>query len=102
MWVVKNYWVYIMASWSGTLYVGITNNLQRRIFEHKHHLIEGFSKKYSCTRLVYSESFNDVRLAIKREKQIKNWSRKKKEWLIKVNNKSWNDLSVIYQLDQMT
>lgn len=91
-----------MASWSGTLYVGITNNLQRRIFEHKHHLIEGFSKKYSCTRLVYSESFNDVRLAIKREKQIKNWSRKKKEWLIKVNNKSWNDLSVIYQLDQMT
>jgi putative endonuclease len=87
------FWVYILSSVSGTLYVGVTNNIDKRMWEHKSGLIEGFSKKYKCTRLVYYETFDDVRVAISREKQVKRWRREKKVYLIENVNPHWNDLS---------
>ncbi|MFZ2970452.1 MAG: GIY-YIG nuclease family protein [Minisyncoccia bacterium] len=88
------YYIYIMASMSGTLYIGVTNNLQRRVFEHKQDLADGFTKKYSCHRLVYYEQHNDVKDAISREKQLKRWRREKKENLTRTVNSSWRDLSL--------
>jgi len=87
------FWVYIVSSVSAKLYVGVTNNIDKRIWEHKSGLIEGFSKKYKCTRLVYFETFDDVRVAISREKQLKRWRREKKVKLIESTNPHWNDLS---------
>jgi putative endonuclease len=89
----KSFWVYIMASESGTLYTGMTNSLDRRVFEHKNHLIEGFTEKYNCNRLVWFEEWSDVRSAIDRETQIKNWRRSKKIALIEELNPHWNDLA---------
>ena len=77
-----SYWVYIVASKSRVLYIGITNSLERRAFEHKSDMIDGFSKTYRCHRLVYYESFDSVHNAIAREKQLKRWSRAKTIWLI--------------------
>lgn len=77
-----NYSVYVVASKSRVIYTGVTSDLQHRVFEHKNGLIEGFTKQYKCRRLVYCESFGNVNKAIAREKQIKRWSRWKKEWLI--------------------
>jgi len=85
--------VYILASESGTLYVGVTNDLEKRVYEHKNKLIEGFSKKYNCNKLVYFEHTTDVIIAISREKQIKKWRRAKKEFLIRTINPTWIDLS---------
>lgn len=90
---MKSYWVYFIASKSGTLYLGMTNNLERRINEHKLDIFEGFSQKYHCHKLVYFEEYHDVNQAIAREKQIKNWNRNKKEILIRKLNPGWNDLS---------
>ena len=90
---MKQYYVYIMTNKSRTLYTGVTNNLRRRVFEHKHHLIDGFTKKYNITKLVYYEETNDIREAIAREKQIKGWLRKKKIALIESTNAEWKDLS---------
>jgi len=90
----RQYFVYILSSKdSGVLYIGMTNNLERRIFEHQNHLIEGFSDKYHVTKLVYFELTDDVRAAIEREKQIKRWSRSKKEFLINTTNPNRIDLS---------
>ena len=75
------------------LYIGITNNLQRRIYEHKNKLVDGFSKKYNLTKLVYYESTVDVNSAIKREKQLKNWHRDWKINLIEEDNAEWKDLA---------
>ena len=86
------YSVYIIASKSRVLYIGMTNNLERRVFEHKNDLIEGFSKQYRCHRLVYYESFDDVCNAIDRE-QLKRWTRTKKVWLIERQNPTWEDLA---------
>lgn len=88
-----NFYVYIMASISGVIYIGVTNNLERRVIEHKNDLIDGFTKKYKCHKLVYYEHYNDVNNAIAREKQLKKWRRDKKEFLIKGMNPQWNDLS---------
>jgi putative endonuclease len=88
-----NYSVYIVASKSRVLYIGMTNDLERRIFEHKNDLFDGFSKQYRCHRLVYRESFDDVKKAIDREKQLKRWNRTKKEWLISQDNPTWEDLA---------
>ena len=88
-----NFFIYIMASPSGTLYIGVTNNLARRVSEHQQGLIEGFTKRYNCTKLVYYENFSDVKEAITREKILKGWVRKKKEDLIKAVNPGWKDLS---------
>jgi len=87
------YFVYIMTNRSGTLYTGVTNNLERRIYEHKHHLVNGFTKKYKIEKLVYYEETNDINAAISREKQIKGWLRKKKIALIESINPGWKDLS---------
>ena len=87
------YFVYIVASKSRVLYVGMTNTLDRRVCEHKNDLIDGFSKQYRCHRLVYYESFDDVRKAIDREKQLKRWNRAKKIWLIERINPTWEDLA---------
>ncbi len=90
---MKHYHVYIIANRSKTLYTGITNNLQRRMYEHKHQLVAGFSSKYHLTRLVYAEETSDVYAAIAREKHIKGWVRAKKIALIESVNPDWRDLS---------
>jgi len=77
-----SYWTYIVASRSGTLYIGITNSSERRVWEHKTGQIDGFSRKYHCDRLVYFEAFDQVPDAIAREKQLKGWGRAKKIALI--------------------
>ena len=91
--MVKTYYVYIMTNRSKTLYVGITSELVRRVYEHKLKLLEGFTKKYNITKLVYFENTTDVMAAISREKQIKGWLRRKKIALIESVNPSWKDLS---------
>jgi putative endonuclease len=90
---MHQYYVYIMTGRSDTLYTGVTNNLERRIYEHKHGLVDGFTKKYNLTTLVYYETTDDVRSAIAREKQIKGWLRSKKIALIEFTNPQWRDLS---------
>lgn len=89
----KTYYVYIMASRSGVLYTGVTNNLERRVYEHKHGLVPGFSSKYRTHDLVYYEYTESADAAIVREKQIKGWLRVKKEHMIREQNPDWNDLS---------
>ena len=89
----KSYYVYIIASKrNGTLYIGVTSDLKKRIWEHKNNLVEGFTKKYKVHLLVYYESTNNVRSAITREKQLKKWNRKWKIGLIEKNNPRWKDL----------
>ena len=89
----KTYSVYIMASRTRTLYSGVTNNLLRRVIEHKQKRVPGFTRTYNVTRLVYSEQYRDIGLAIAREKQIKGLLRKKKIALIESRNPEWKDLS---------
>ena len=90
---MKTYFVYIMASASRTLYTGVTNNLERRVIEHRRKLLPGFTAHYNINRLVHFESFGEIRDAIAREKQIKNWRRVKKIALIESTNRDWKDLS---------
>jgi putative endonuclease len=82
-----------MGSLSGTLYIGMTGNLHKRVFEHKFHRIEGFSDKHQVERLLYRESFDEVQKAINREKQLKGWRRSKKIALIESVNPHWLDLA---------
>ena len=89
---MSSYWVYITASRSHVLYVGVTNDLIRRIWEHKNHIVPGFTAKYSADRLVYFEETGHVLTAIAREKEIKGWARKKKIALIESTNPQWKDL----------
>jgi len=95
---VKQYYVYIMTNKSRTLYTGVTNDLERRVYEHKQKLVPGFTSKYNITRLVYFETTEDIRAAIEREKQIKGWLRSKKVALIESENPEWRDLSVGWSL----
>ena len=90
---MKSYYVYIIASKSRVIYTGVTNNLERRIYEHKQKLVSGFSSNYNIDRLVYFEEAEDVRVAITREKQIKGWVRSKKVALIESCNPAWQDLN---------
>ncbi len=88
------YYVYILTNWSNkVLYIGITNNLVRRCYEHKHKIIKGFTEKYNVNKLVYFDTTNDINEAIKREKQLKGWTRSKKINLVESINPMWNDLS---------
>jgi putative endonuclease len=88
------YFVYITANWNNkVIYTGVTNNLIRRIYEHKSKLIEGFSQKYNLNKLVYYERYSDIILAINREKELKKWRREKKNRLVESMNKKWEDLS---------
>jgi putative endonuclease len=90
---MRQYYVYILTNRKqGVLYTGITNDLERRIYEHKNKLIRGFASKYNLTRLVHFEVTTDVNVAIAREKQIKGWLRKKKIELIESRNPNWKDL----------
>ena len=90
---MKQYYVYIMTNRSRTLYTGMTNDLRRRVWQHKQKQVEGFTKRYNITQLVFYEETPDVNAAITREKQIKGWVRRKKIALIEENNPDWNDLS---------
>ena len=88
------YYVYILTNrHNRVLYTGITNNLKRRVYEHKNKLVEGFTERYNVNKLVYFEAYNDVRLALIREKEIKGWLRVKKIALRENNNLHWEDLS---------
>ena len=88
----RHYYVYILASHSGTLHIGVTGNLRRRIWQHKQHAIEGFTTKYDVTRLLYFETYHEVLNAIAREKQLKGWKRAKKVALFEKTNPKWEDL----------
>ena len=90
---MKQYFVYIMASQTQRLYSGVTNNLMRRVWEHKHELVPGVTAKYKMIRMVYFDQTTDVRAAISREKQLKGWLRSRKIELIESINPNWHDLS---------
>ncbi len=94
---MKHYYVYIVTNSSKTLYIGVTNNLQRRMYEHKQHLVAGFTSRYHITRLVYFEETSEVYAALAREKQIKGWVRAKKMALIESINPEWRDVSEDWQ-----
>lgn len=90
----KHYCVYLLTNWNHkVMYVGVTNDLGRRIFEHKNKLVKGFTEKYNITKLVYFEETADVRAALAREKEIKKWRREKKNNLVLSMNPEWRDLS---------
>jgi len=89
---MRQYFVYIMTNRSRTLYTGMTNDLERRVEEHRSKLVPGFTSKYNITQLVYWEAYKDVRDAISREKEIKGWLRKKKIAMIESVNPQWDDL----------
>ena len=89
---MKSYYVYILASLSGVLYTGVTNDLLRRVWQHRNDAVDGFSKQYRVHRLVHFEQTPDVYGAIAREKQIKGWRRSKKVALIEAGNPGWEDM----------
>lgn len=93
---MRTFYVYIMASRARALYVGVTNDLARRVNEHKQGLVPGFTTRYRVTRLVYFEQFADIRDAIAREKGIKGWLRSRKTRLIDSRNPTWEDLSSLF------
>ncbi len=90
---MKSFFVYIMTNRSKTLYVGVTSNITKRVYEHKNKLVPGFTRKYNITELVYYEETRDAMEAITREKQLKGWLRCKKIALIESMNPAWQDLS---------
>ena len=95
---MNRYYVYILSNKTNSVvYVGITNDLQRRLYEHKNGLNKGFTKKYNVNKLVYFEETTSVLSAITREKQIKNLVRRKKDELINANNPEWEDLSLSWE-----
>ncbi len=90
---MRNYYVYLMTNWNNkVMYLGVTNNLERRVYEHRNKLIKGFTEKYNVNKLVYFEETSDVAVAITREKEIKKWRREKKNALVKKVNPDWKDL----------
>ena len=90
----KKYYVYLLTTWNNkVLYTGVTNNIERRMYEHKNKLNNGFTKKYNIHKLVYFEETDDIVTAIEREKQIKGWLRVKKNNLVESVNPNWHDLS---------
>ena len=91
----KNYYTYIMSSPNdSTLYIGVTNDIERRVKEHKSGSIPGFTQKYNCIKLVYFEEYSDISQAIEREKKLKKWRREKKDWLIRGLNPEMRDLAI--------
>ena len=92
------FFVYMLSNWNDSvLYIGVTNNLERRLYEHRNGLVDGFTKKYNVHKLVYFEHTSDVYSAISREKQLKKWSRAKKNFLVASMNPQWKDLSEDWQ-----
>jgi putative endonuclease len=91
---IGRYYVYLLTNWNNkVIYIGVTNNLERRIYEHKNKLIKGFTEKYNVNKLVYFEETQDINAAIEREKKIKKWRREKKNQLVNIMNPKWADLS---------
>ena len=91
---MRSYYVYLMTNWNNkVMYLGVTNDLECRVYEHKNKLIKGFTDKYNVNKLVYFEDTSDVAAAITREKEIKKWRREKKDALVKKVNPDWKDLS---------
>ena len=91
---MNNYYIYILTNQSNkVVYVGMTNDLKRRIYEHKNKLMNGFSKKYNLNKLVYFESSSEINTVLNREKEIKKWRREKKNKLVESMNPNWTDLS---------
>ena len=89
-----NYYVYILTNFNNkVMYIGVTNNLERRLYEHKNGIFEGFTKKYNVKKLVYFEETNNIIVAIQREKELKKWRREKKNLLVEMQNKEWKDIS---------
>ena len=95
-----NFYVYILTNWTNeVMYIGMTNNLERRLDEHKRKLVDGFTKKYNVNKLVYYEHTTDVQAALAREKEIKKWRREKKNNLVMTLNPDWKDLSLEWLVD---
>lgn len=91
---MNQYFVYMLTNWNDkVMYIGVTNNLERRLYEHKNELIDGFTKTYHVHKLVYFEETSDVNAALEREKQMKRWRREKKNALVETMNPTWRDLS---------
>ena len=91
--MIAIYSVYIMTNWNGkVMYIGMTNDLERRVNDHKHGLIKGFTEKYNINTLVYFENTNDAHAALAREKQLRGWTRRKKNELVESVNPEWHDL----------
>ena len=91
---MNDYYVYILTNQNNrVMYIGVTNNLKRRLYEHKNELIEGFTKQYHVHKLVYFEHTTEIKAALEREKQLKGWVRKKKNALVMTRNPEWKDLS---------
>lgn len=98
----KQYFVYLVTNYGKTvLYTGVTNSLERRIWQHKNGTFRGFTKKYHCDRLVYFEEYSEIDQAIAREKQIKSWIRARKNALIAAVNPAWNDLAADWYRDEV-
>jgi putative endonuclease len=95
----RKFYVYILSSFSKVIYIGITNSLERRLYEHRKGLFEGFTKKYHCHRLMHFEEFDSPIEAISREKELKGWRREKKVHLIETKNPNWDDLAKTWALD---
>ena len=92
--VAMTYYTYILTNWNNkVMYIGMTNNLERRLYEHRRHVADGFTSKYNVNKLVYYESTTDVKAAIAREKQLKGWLRARKNALVEGMNPTWRDLS---------
>ena len=92
------FFVYILSNWNDSvLYIGVTNNLERRLYEHRNGLVDGFTKKYNVHKLVYFEHTNDIYSALSREKQLKKWRKEKKNLLVASMNPTWKDLSEDWQ-----
>jgi putative endonuclease len=90
----KQFYVYLLTNWNNkVMYVGVTNNLERRVYEHKNKLVKGFTEKYKVDKLVYFEETSDASAALAREKEIKKWRREKKNKLVMGMNPQWADLS---------
>jgi len=92
----RHYYVYVLTNWnSRVIYIGVTNDLERRVFEHKNKLVKGFTEKYNVNKLVYFEETGDVNAALAREKEIKKWRREKKNALVTNSNPQWTELKIL-------
>jgi putative endonuclease len=92
---MKTYYVYILTNWNDkVMYIGVTSDLEKRLYQHKNKMAAGFTQKYNVHKLVYVEHTNDVRSAIEREKEIKKWRREKKNRLVESKNPEWKDISL--------
>ena len=99
---MNQYWVYMLTNrWKNVLYTGVTNSLEKRIWQHRNKAVPGFTKKYNCDRLVHFEEYDRIEQAIAREKEVKGWVRIKKNALVNAKNPEWNDLAADWYPDEL-